>query len=99
MKGSKAVSFQEGEAIVNEGEKFQKVFQIVRGSCVVQRKVAGSDKVMTLSKMGVNGIQTISNGSFLKEKMRTEIRKFFTNNILKVFLSVPLPTLFKNEIL
>jgi len=54
LKGSKAVAFKEGEVIVHEGEKIQKVFQIMQGTCVVQRKVSGTDTVLTLSRMGTH---------------------------------------------
>jgi hypothetical protein len=82
MKGSKAVLFNEGEAIVNEGEKFQKVFQIVKGSCVVQRKMAGTDKIMTLSKMGVNGIFNCFVFSFF----HCMLSCLFTLMTVKIFL-------------
>ncbi len=64
--------FQPGEIIVNEGDKIQKViiqtknytqlivkrkvFQILRGTCVVQKKIPGSDKSLVLSRMGTHDI-------------------------------------------
>lgn len=54
MKGSKPVSYGKGEVIIHEGDKLQKVFQISRGECVVQRKVDGTDSVLILSKMNTH---------------------------------------------
>lgn len=45
LKGANLVNFQKGDAVIKEGDTFQRVFQLLKGSACIQKEVNG---VMTV---------------------------------------------------
>jgi CRP-like cAMP-binding protein len=46
LKGANLVAFQKGDFVIREGDQFQRVFQLLRGSACIQKEVDGEVKVL-----------------------------------------------------